>query len=489
MRTGKSYLDWLKSAPLKISYKGKDIHPLQVEQFKRQAAVIADYYQHHHDKPENTIHSEIGPHSVTLLIPRTQEDLYKKSAGFYSLAKNYLGVVGRPPDYINAVFSCWEGCSDLFKQYSDNVTNYYKNILNNDLFVTHSTSELKGGQKSGIRVIEETSAGVILNGARAMATSAAISDEIFIAPTRLNDEDLDKAIVCAIPSTTPGLHLVCRNSLEGNSSLSSYYDESDALVVLERVFVPWERVFIYRDMALYKSIVKQTGTSLAASLQTNVRAIAKLESIIDLMLAWQDIYPKYRTTDFIQTAGRALRDLQILKSLQNQAIENSQMVHHCMQPNGELIEAAKVYFMERYQKTISSLREGLGPDLFYLFSPSEIDSKIVTELCSQWGITPNAFESRQKVSVVLYDLLNSTFGVRHELYEQFYAGNPKNNVGNYWINYSDKYRSNHLFNKFEQIGALYEENFGPTKQSIASTVSTVPTEVAHLFETQPSLRL
>jgi 4-hydroxyphenylacetate 3-monooxygenase len=208
---------------------------------------------------------------------------------------------------------------------------------------------------------------------------------------------------------------------------------------------------------------------LAASLQTNARAIAKLETIIDLILDWQDIYPHYRSMGLNQIAGSILRDLQILKSLQNQAIENCQMVHLCMQPNEELIEAAKVYFMERYHKIISDLREELGPDLFYLFSSKEVNDRISGELCKQWGISKEVFENRQNISVVLFDLLISTFGVRHELYEQFYAGNPKKNVGNYWTNYANRYRSNHLFSKFDQINALTEECIGA---SIATSQST-----------------
>ncbi|MGE0527037.1 MAG: 4-hydroxyphenylacetate 3-hydroxylase N-terminal domain-containing protein [Bdellovibrionales bacterium] len=466
VKTASEYLEGLKSTPLRIWYKGERTPPLQVEKLRRQAVVVADYFQHHHERPDvNIVSSQADKHSVTLLIARNRDDLRRKSECFYSLAKNYLGIVGRPPDYINAVFSTWAGCSSLFGDYAVNVANYHREMAANDYFVTHSTSELKGGPKTGIRVVAERDDGVVLSGARAMATSAAVSDEMFIAPTRINDEELDKAIVCAIPTHTQGLNLICRQNFDSGSDLSAYFDESDALVVLDKVFVPWERVFIYRDLNLYKSIVKTTGTVLAASLQTNTRAIAKLESLIELMLAWKEIYPKYHSTGFGQTAGAALRDLQILKALQFQAIENSKMVNGCMQADGEAIEAAKFYFMESYPKIIAGLRADMGPELFYLFDPEDIDRGLAEELCAQWGIDHDAFEARQKVSKVLFDLLIATFGVRHELYEQFYAGNPKNGISNYWNAYGSAHRGPHFFEKLRQVSLDYLKCF-EAKQSV-----------------------
>jgi 4-hydroxyphenylacetate 3-monooxygenase len=456
IRTSNDYLQWLKSFPIKVWYKGNQVHPLEIEKLRKQAFILADYYQHHYQNPEvNIVETEFGTHSITLLIPRTREDLVRKSNGYYSLAKNYLGIVGRSPDYKNAVLSTWAGCHELFGKYSENVLNYYKQMVEKDFFVTHSTSELKGGEKTGIRVIEEKENGLILSGARAMATAAALSDEIFIGPTRINSNEPEKAIVCSIPTSSPGLKIICRENFGSSSDLSNYFDESDAMILLDHVFVPWERVFIYNDTELYRTIVKETGTSLAASLQTNARAIAKLESVIELIQAWKTIYPKYQNPALSHTSGIILRDLQILKALQSQAIEESRMVHNCMQPNGETIEAAKIFFMDCYPRIISSLKQDLGPDLFYLFKPGDVDEFVSNELCQQWGITRNAFEVRQSVSQVLFDLLISTFGTRHELYERFYAGNPQNGVMNYWNNYSSNYENTHIFDKLRET----ESNF------------------------------
>ena len=459
MRTAKSYLEGLRESDVRVWYKGERLRPLEIEKIRREASAIADYYQHHHRDPVNVVHSKYGRHSTTLLVTDTKEALKLKAESYYSLARNYCGIIGRPPDYINSVVSTWAGSADLFGPFAENVTAFYRGMVNNDLFVTHSTSELKGGPKSGIRVVAEKENGVVISGARAMATAAPICDEILIAPTRVQDDEIDKAIVCAIPADAEGLELICRYNFDGPSNVSGYFDESDAVVVLKDVFVPWEKVFIYRDLKAYNTVVKNTGTSPACSLQTNARAIAKLETIMELLQRWTEIHPKYQAGNFTQTAGKALRDLQILKALQNQALEQCDKIQSCWQPSVPVIEAAKMFFMESYPKIVSSLRIDMGADMFSLFTRDEIDPATALELCDQWGISADAFGKRQEVVMLLFDMLVSTFGVRHELYEQYFAGSPQRAISNYWLSNSGREMHRNIGDSLERVNRIYMENF------------------------------
>jgi 4-hydroxyphenylacetate 3-monooxygenase len=64
--------------------------------------------------------------------------------------------------------------------------------------------------------------------------------------------------------------------------LSSRFDEVDATVVLRDVFVPWEHVFIYRDVALVNAQFHDTPSHTLANFQSLVRFTVKLEFMAGL---------------------------------------------------------------------------------------------------------------------------------------------------------------------------------------------------------------
>src|SRR4029077_19371523 len=106
-------------------------------------------------------------------------------------------------------------------------------------------------------IVEERDDGIIVRGAQMIGTSAAIADFLFlssIAPLQPGDEDY--AISAVVPVAAPGLRLYPRRPYRGPTStpfddpLSSRFDESDSLIVLRDVFIPWEHVFVHREIGL-----------------------------------------------------------------------------------------------------------------------------------------------------------------------------------------------------------------------------------------------
>ena len=101
-------------------------------------------------------------------------------------------------------------------------------------------------------MVKETDAGIIVNGARLLATLGPLADEIEVFPStvlRATEDNIPFAFAFAIPIATPGLKLICRDTYDHGKShfdapLSSRYEEMDAVVVFENVFIPWERIFI-----------------------------------------------------------------------------------------------------------------------------------------------------------------------------------------------------------------------------------------------------
>ena len=106
-----------------------------------------------------------------------------------------------------------------------------------------------------ISIQKETDAGMVVSGAKVVATSAAITHYNFMgqnAAMPINDSDL--AVMFIAPMNAPGVKLFCRTSYEMTASvmgtpydypLSSRFDENDAIFVFDNVFIPWENVLVH----------------------------------------------------------------------------------------------------------------------------------------------------------------------------------------------------------------------------------------------------
>ena len=86
-------------------------------------------------------------------------------------------------------------CGQNRPEFKQNIENYYQYIRDNDLTLTHTlvnlqrsrsplTTVLADRTDAALAVVKETDAGIIVNGARVLATLGPLSDEIIVYPAR-----------------------------------------------------------------------------------------------------------------------------------------------------------------------------------------------------------------------------------------------------------------------------------------------------------------
>ena len=117
-----------------------------------------------------------------------------------------------------------------------------------------------------------------------------VSDEIMVFPStvlRSQEEDAPYAFGFCIPSDTPGLRFQCRESLDYGKSradhpLGARFEELDAAVFFDDVFVPWESVLLYRDVARCNRAYARTGAIVNMAHQVLVKNVAKTEYLLGL---------------------------------------------------------------------------------------------------------------------------------------------------------------------------------------------------------------
>ena len=158
---------------------------------------------------------------TSFIQPKTKDDLVIRRKMMQEWAVYTGGMMGRSPDYINVGIMAYGAAADMFgmqeAQYKENMIRYYEYCRENDLSLTHtliqpqvnrgvSASKLNDPYIAA-RIKEKTDDGVVIKGARLLATQGGITDEIMVFPSTLlkqSEEENPYAYAFSIPNNTPG---------------------------------------------------------------------------------------------------------------------------------------------------------------------------------------------------------------------------------------------------------------------------------------------
>jgi aromatic ring hydroxylase len=147
-------------------------------------------------------------------------------------------------------------------EYSKRIAAYRRRVAEKDLTLAVAQTDAKGDRRKRpheqtdldqyVRIVESREDGIVVSGAKAHTTQSAVADEIIAIPTRaMSANDADFAVAFAVPAATPGLKMILRpiEELEGNDQaiLARSDFETETLTIFDRVFVPWERVFLCKE--------------------------------------------------------------------------------------------------------------------------------------------------------------------------------------------------------------------------------------------------
>ena len=273
---------------------------------------------------------------MSFLVPESREDLERRSAMHQVWADAHLGFMGRAPDYLNVNVMAAGMAADYFAQcrpeFGRNMANYFELVRENDLALTHALTNPQVDRSkrdselddpfTALGVVRETSDGIIVRGARMLATLP-ISDEILIFPSTVlqrGDDMVPYAMAFAIPNDTDGLIFQCREPLDRGRShrdhpLGSRFDEMDAMVYFDDVLVPWERVFLMGDVELANGAYGNTGAVLHMAHQVVNLKIAKTEAILGTMQAAVDMTGSGGKQHVQEMIAEAIIVLEIMKAL------------------------------------------------------------------------------------------------------------------------------------------------------------------------------
>lgn len=299
-RTGAQFLRGLRDSRQVWLGADRITDPTEHPALRGAAEAIAAVFDLHHEHPEDCLmpDPETGePIAVSHLIPRSRDDLLRRHKALRRVAEFSVGLMGRTPDYMNVTYAGFAGRSDEWgingnDQGASNLVAFQKTLARSDLSLTHTlihaTVDKSRGQvptgfdETQLHKVEDTAHGILVRGARVLATLAPFSDEIAVYPSQpMPDASSRHALSFCIRMDTPGLKFICRDSVampdnRFDHPLSGRFDEQDAFVIFDNVEVPRDRVFIDGNLPVYNSVMSASWRANAMH-QTMIRAWTKLE--------------------------------------------------------------------------------------------------------------------------------------------------------------------------------------------------------------------
>ncbi len=161
-------------------------------------------------------------------------------------------------------------------EYNKRFLKFLRHVQENDLVCDGAMTDPKGDRgfrpaeqadpDQYLHVVEEAQDGIVVRGCKIHQTGAVNSHEIVAMPTRaMREEDKDYAVSFALPADTKGIiYIYGRQScdtrkIDGpNIDVGNIrYGGQECMVVFEDVFVPWERVFMYKEWDFASDLVEK----------------------------------------------------------------------------------------------------------------------------------------------------------------------------------------------------------------------------------------
>ncbi len=418
--------------------------------FREGAKTIAGLYDLKADPAKQELFSfEEGGERFSLywLRCRSRDDLARRMRCCKAIADATYGFVGRSPDQVSGLVTGLAMNAGLLDRLHDgfgqNLLKYYDHARKNDLYLSFAVTPASGrksadlfpGQQRddpNLRVVAEDDAGVTVSGMKMLATSAVYADEILIGNlTPIDDKFRSEAITAALPLNLPGLSLWSRQPYaqpvrhEADYPMSYRFDETDSVLVCDRVKIPWERVFLHNDAAMSRRIYIETPANCYQNHQSNIRFWAKMGLIVGLASR----ICQANGTDKIPAVREQLGRLASLEALIGGLVAGQIEAWEAWPagfatPNRRIMYSALNWCQEHHTEIIDTLRTLLGG--YPLVMPASIDvmeDDALRDTFERWWKTPSieAVE-RHKLYKLAWDITGTEFAGRHMLYEKFYAG-------------------------------------------------------------------
>lgn len=465
-KTGKEYIQRLKKANNNVYIEGERVNDITEHPgFRGVVKSMSRLYDLQYEKPEKMLYTspttgdKVG---MTFMQPKTIEDLIARREAVQEWALISGGMMGRSPDYLNAEVMAMGVSNDLFAEadplFAENARKYYEYARENDISLTHTLihpqvnrAKAQHEQKDAnvaLHLVEKNKDGIIVDGIRLLATQGGITDEILVFPStvkKAGELDDPYSLAFAIPNNTEGLKFISRESFAYSSNswdhpLASKFEEGDAIVSFENVFVPWERVFVCGNSSICNRTFRETNAVVHMSHQVVAKNIIKTEFVLGVALSIMDAIGIDQFQHVQDKGTEIMLVLETMKSHLYRAEHNAKLDKWgTMTPDFEALDAARNWFPRVYPRLVEIIRILGASGLMGIPTQADFENPEIGAVIHR-GLQGKNLEGYEKVQLfrLAWDLTMSAFGSRQTHYEYYFFGDPIRMGMAYFEQYSGK---------------------------------------------------
>lgn len=454
-RRGADVLARLRARPPAVWYGGEAVADVTAHPALRGGArTLAELYDLQWRRPEVSlfVEPESGRQVArSFMMPRSRDELVSVSAAMKVQADHSCGMMGRAPDYLNRALTGFAAGAGFLAEgdprFGANARRCYERARDRDLCFTHTLIAPQANRAVGLaaqrdpflaaRVKEETDAGLVIRGCRMLATLP-FADEIMVFPSTLLKSAVDDAPYAfglVLPSDTPGLRFLCRESVDYGRSrfdhpLGSRFEEMDAVVVFDDVHVPWESVLLYRDVERCNQAYARTGAVVHMAHQVVVKNIAKSEFMLGLAALLVDAIAVESYQHIQEKLAEIWVGMETMKAMLRAAEADAATDEWgILRPAWNPLDAARNLFPKLYPRMVEIIQQIGASGLVAMPTEQDLKGPLAEDVRRYYqAARADAFD-RIPLFRLAWDAALSAFGSRQVLYERFFFGDPVRMAG------------------------------------------------------------
>jgi 4-hydroxyphenylacetate 3-monooxygenase len=465
-RRGEQVLQRLRAQPPAIWYRGEQVkdvttHPA-LKGGVNTLARLYDLQWEHRDTCLFDSPTSGKKVARSFMIPKSHDELASISRAMKVWEDHTHGMMGRVPDYINRAMTGYAAGAGFLSvadpRFGDNAIRYHEYLRENDLCLTHTlippqinravSAAKQADPFLAARIKEETDAGIVIRGCRMLATLP-ISDEIMVFPSTLlksPEEDAPYAFGFSIPNNTRGLKFICRESVDYGRShfdhpLGSRFEEMDAVVIFDDVFVPWEKVILYRDIKQCNEAYARTGAVVHMTHQVVVKNIAKCEFMLGLASLMVNTIGAESFQHIHEKLAELWVNLETMKAFLRAAEADAKLDEWgVMRPAWNPLDASRNLFPRLYPRMVEIIQQIGASGLVAMPTEADLKGPLVDDIRRYYQAARAEAFDRIPLFRLAWDASISAFATRQVLYERFFFGDPVRMAGALIGNHSSQIR-------------------------------------------------
>ena len=390
--------------------------------------------------------------SYSYCLPRNMNDLLAKRGNTEIWAVETWGQMPRIPDFMaNVVVGIYDFCAELHDhnpQFAANAVRYHSYCQEHDIALTHSIVDPQIDRSSGpaedpdlaLRVVRETEDGIIVRGAKQLATSAPLSNEILVYLSASYALREQKQFVSwfALPLATPGLKILCREPLSLHNSghshpLACRYDEPDSMVFFDDVLVPWERVFLLYDGPLALRGLRNINTwSLYTS---QIRFQQRIRTFVGVATLLAEAIGVHNFREIREKLGELISYAELVRlGLRGMEADATFTASGLLAPGNDL--ALSSFAAQVAPRLIEIIREIGASGLIMQPSENDLANPELRPFLEKYMHGHKIdVDQKSRLFRLAWDLAGDSSAMRQDLYERWHRGDIARNRTNLYLNY------------------------------------------------------